>query len=230
MKKDALARMPTRAIPVKPLKYKSNQPKVNLKWWDVFDALRGTQVEQPKNPKTHIQGMTINSLQRIGNTSENSKHPNAHRLRMATQISQHRMERSHTLSSNHLPKTSFEIERPQTQGNSRLIINITTSLIRNPHRTSAISQERERRKLPILPNLTRNRVSRTPEIKLLTGNIDMPRRTYRQQSTETLLPAAPVNLSAEQTSWIANWIQTTNKAFDADEETDREQLPIICEN
>ena len=167
-------------------------------------------------------------------------HPQAHKLKFTQngRYSKQQMPRSYTNLATLPPfarETSFEIERPQSQGASKLVINVATSFV-DKHRKFR-TDKNMRRSIPVLPTIT------TPRTNLNSS----PRSTYRKfmkHNPEVTLdqgafrargyerPASPVLLSNEKKTWIYNWIKDTNteeELLEASRPPTSDALPIINE-
>lgn len=160
-------------------------------------------------------------------------HPRNHRLKLTqTGKSPYRLDRSQTVNGVQLPReTSFEIERPQSQGTQKLVINVATSFMKKDNTRFPIKQSdpplARSINLPSIAAFRQTRVS-PPKLSIINGDSFM-KRGFRRPPSDKMRPASPQNLSDEKQEWIARWIENTNKALENDEYFITDPLPIIQE-
>ncbi|OWF44544.1 hypothetical protein KP79_PYT17848 [Mizuhopecten yessoensis] len=173
-------------------------------------------------------------------------HPRGHKIRFTSngQIP-YRYDRSRSNLSTSLPfsrETSFEIERPQSHGASKIVINIATSFMKRDQKGRG--DRSSWRYLPSLPNVTSPRsTSRDSHLRMSNNTTKYHKimgapgkpipNVFRKVNYDNPVPCvSPVHLSDEKHSRIANWVRDTNTALlpDYDElEPTYESLPAIIE-
>ncbi|KAK3581792.1 hypothetical protein CHS0354_027260 [Potamilus streckersoni] len=150
-------------------------------------------------------------------------HPSTHRLKLVTETPafspRYVMQRSHSLSIDNIqfgPRTFFELERPQSLGTPRIVINVATSFK---------SPRSPKRRVPTFPVLATYNVPKkknsVPELGMSTNN-SYGRRSARnvassnstkKQSTTTDRPISPMEMDLEKQTMIEQWIEDTSKAL-----------------
>lgn len=178
--------------------------------------------------------------------SRSIAHPRGHKIRFTPSKPPYRLDRSRTNLSSSLPlsrETSFEIERPQSHGASKIVINIATSFMRRDQKGRG--DRSSYRYLPSIPNAPSPRsTSRDSHFRMSNnttkyhnilgggGGGGKPKSTAFQRFDNPVPCITPVHLSDEKHSRIANWVRDTNTALlrDYDEpESVYESLPVISE-
>lgn len=159
------------------------------------------------------------------------EHPRNHRLKLTQPgKSPYRLDRSQTLGG--LPReTSFELERPQSHGTNKLVINVATSFMKKDNaRCSSKQVDPPLARSINLPSIAAFRQTKVspPRLSIINGDSFM-KRGFRRPSNDKMRPASPQNLSDEKQEWIARWIENTNRALENDEYFITDPLPIIQE-
>lgn len=162
------------------------------------------------------------------------EHPRNHRLRLTKNgKNPYRLDRSQTLGGLQLPReTSFEIERPQSHGTQKLVINVATSFMKKDNARFATKQMdpplARSINLPSIATFRQTKVS-PPKLSIINGDSFM-KRGFRRPASDKMRPASPQNLSDEKQEWIGRWIENTNRALENDEFFITDPLPILSEN
>ena len=156
------------------------------------------------------------------------EHPRNHRLRLTNAgRNPYALERPNTMAV--VPReTTFQIERPQSNGTSKLLINVQTSFLRGRESFSRYSRRSTSGRKPLnLPSITHNNTKvSTPRLSASNGD---SKRGFQKPKYDKLRAASPLNLSVEKTHWIARWIEDTNRALENNEMTPVDPLPLIPE-
>ncbi|KAK3095356.1 hypothetical protein FSP39_013669, partial [Pinctada imbricata] len=157
-------------------------------------------------------------------------HPRNHRLRLTNAgRNPYAFERPNTMSI--VPReTTFQIERPQSNGTSKLLINVQTSFLRGRESLSRYSKRSQSGKKTLnLPSIAHNHTKvSTP--RMSANRLDSAeKRGFQKPKLDKLRSASPLNLTDEKTMWIARWIEETNKALESNDMTPIDPLPLISE-
>lgn len=162
------------------------------------------------------------------------EHPRNHRLKLTQNgKNPYRLDRSQTVGGLQLPReTSFEIERPQSHGTQKLVINVATSFMKKDNARFATKQMdpplARSINLPSIATFRQTKVS-PPKLSIINGDSFM-KKGFRRPANDKMRPASPQNLSDEKQEWIGRWIESTNRALENDEFFITDPLPILSEN
>ncbi|KAL3863132.1 hypothetical protein ACJMK2_004903 [Sinanodonta woodiana] len=168
-------------------------------------------------------------------------HPSTHRLKLVTETPafspRYVMQRSNSLSVDNVQfgaRTFFEMERPQSLGTPRIVINIATSF-KSPRSPN--------RRVPTFPALATYNVSKkrnsVPELGVSVNN-SHGRNVASFNSTKEQIPTknriiSPIEMDLEKQSMIKRWIEDTSRALSiksAEQKsfTRTKTLPVIKEH